>query len=39
MKKKTYTIIIRRIDYFYDILDDWDDCYDTIGTIYFKKGL
>ena len=27
----TYTF--RRIEYFYDVLDDWDDAYDLFGLI------
>lgn len=34
MKKNMITFIDGSIDYFYDILEDWEDCYDFIGRIF-----
>lgn len=39
MKKRMYTIIIWSIDYYYDILEDWEEAYDYIGKTILEKPL
>lgn len=32
-----FTFTFRSIDYFYDILEDWDEAYDIILKTFFNK--